>query len=311
MRLEEKYLWYKKYKRFTDFKRVVYKNKQFDEVVEKLNIQKSQFIYIYNKLNYYERLEFRNDYLDHLIKFKEEQVFGKFKELIENQILEVSADIAAALKVSPTTSLLSKKEALKRDVKIVKREIKATKQSIENQKQRAENGKKNMLAFEQRQLPILISKLTNIKNELKEVKMNIAEAKFIEPEFNIEVEEKQEVREAHKIDDLLQSIWLPQAKISVSDFLEVGIEKHIWSKDFEIITKRGSLFGTGKTLLGSLSIALKGFALSDNTDFKVVGKVFCKAFNIEVNEETKEPFKSFSVGNSKIIREFKREFKVK
>jgi len=112
-------------------------------------------------------------------------------------------------------------------------------------------------------------------------------------------------------EELLQSIWLPQARISVSTFLNLGIDKHIWNNSYKIITQKGSMFGTGKTLLGSLAIALKGFTLSQNTDYKETGKVFCKAFHIEINEDTKEPYKSFGNGSANLIRELKREFNIR
>lgn len=111
--------------------------------------------------------------------------------------------------------------------------------------------------------------------------------------------------------NILQSIWLPQSKISVENFLKLGLEKRIWNEQNQIITKRGSLYGSGKTLLGSLSIALRGYAISESMDYKEVGKVFCKAFKENINEKTKEPYKLFSSGNYKIISVFKREFNIK
>ena len=75
--------------------------------------------------------------------------------------------------------------------------------------------------------------------------------------------------------------------------------------------KRNGRFGSGKTLLGSLSIALKGYAISTNTDYKIIGKSFCDAFNMEIKETTANPYKAFSSGNPKIVREFKRAFNIK
>lgn len=113
-----------------------------------------------------------------------------------------------------------------------------------------------------------------------------------------------------KQSEKLKKIWLANPKISVDVFLQKGIEKGIWDENYKIITQRGSLYGTGKTLLGSLSIALKGWAINENIDYKIVGTCFCDAFNIEQKESTKDPYKAFSTGNPKIIKEFKRAYKI-
>lgn len=109
----------------------------------------------------------------------------------------------------------------------------------------------------------------------------------------------------------LNKIWLSEPKISVQNLLTLGIEKGIWNDEYQIITAKGSLYGTGKTMLGSLFIALKGFAVSENIDYKEAGKVFCSFFNVPINEKTKEPYKAFSSGNEKLIRELKRAFNIK
>lgn len=109
----------------------------------------------------------------------------------------------------------------------------------------------------------------------------------------------------------LNKIWLSEPKISIDDLLTLGIEKGIWNDEYQIITAKGSLYGTGKTMLGSLFIALKGFAVGENIDYKEAGKVFCSFFNIPINEKTKEPYKAFSSGNEKLIRELKRAFNIK
>src|SRR5690606_9081667 len=80
----------------------------------------------------------------------------------------------------------------------------------------------------------------------------------------------------------LNKIWLSEPKISVDDLLTSGIEKGIWNDEYQIITAKGSLYGTGKTMLGSLFIALKGFAVSENIDYKEAGKVFCSFFNVPI-----------------------------
>jgi len=109
----------------------------------------------------------------------------------------------------------------------------------------------------------------------------------------------------------LNEIWLSEPKVTIDEFLRLGIEKSIWDNQYSVITAKGSLYGTGKSMLGSLFIALKGYAISENIDFKVAGKAFCNFFNVPINEQTKEPYKAFSSGNEKQIRELKRAFKIK
>ena len=110
---------------------------------------------------------------------------------------------------------------------------------------------------------------------------------------------------------LLKKIWLPEPRISIESVLKSGIEKGIWTEDYTIQVQKGSLYGTGKTLLGSLAIALKGYAIGENTDYKMVGKAFCTFFNIPVKETTQNPYKAFSSRNEKFIREFKRQFSLR
>lgn len=109
----------------------------------------------------------------------------------------------------------------------------------------------------------------------------------------------------------LSKIWLNEPKITVDNFLKLGIEKGIWNEQNNIITAKGKLYGTGKSLLGNLSIALKGYAISENTDYKEVGKAFCNTFNLPINEKTKEKFKAFSSGNEKQIILLKKAFNIK
>ncbi len=108
----------------------------------------------------------------------------------------------------------------------------------------------------------------------------------------------------------LKKIWLATAKISIHDFIDIGVNNHIWDEDYRIISKRGNLYGSGKSLLSSLSIALKNYAIPEIIDYKIVGSAFCKAFNIKNNENTKEKYKAFSSGNPEIIKEFKRLYKI-
>lgn len=108
----------------------------------------------------------------------------------------------------------------------------------------------------------------------------------------------------------LKTIWLPQAKISIDDFAQKGIDKGLWNDKLEIITSKGRLYGTGKAMLGSLFIAFRGWAISSEIDYKEAGKVFCEIFGIEIKETTKEPYKAFSSGSPRLIKQFKRTFNI-
>ena len=101
-----------------------------------------------------------------------------------------------------------------------------------------------------------------------------------------------------------------EEKLSIDEFLQQGEDKGIWNENFKLITKKNSLYGTGKSLLASLSIALKGYCINSQIDYKVIGENLCKVFSIEIKESTKEPYKSFQSGNSNHIRELKRTFRV-
>ena len=131
-----------------------------------------------------------------------------------------------------------------------------------------------------------------------------------EAEIN-RIKELAKVIGQQKTDSSLKSIWMPEAKISFQEFLQAGIDKGIWNEQYQIITKKGGLYSTGKDLLGSLFVALKGFAISENIDYKVAGKAFCEFFHIMIKEHTKEPYKAFSSGNQKIIKELRRAFGIK
>lgn len=111
--------------------------------------------------------------------------------------------------------------------------------------------------------------------------------------------------------EILNSIWMPESNIKIEQFIKKGIDARIWDENFNIITQKGNLYGTGKTLLGSLAIALKGWAINSTTDYKKVGEVLCEVFNQVINENTKEPFHAFSSGNQNIIIQMKRVFNIK
>lgn len=110
----------------------------------------------------------------------------------------------------------------------------------------------------------------------------------------------------------LKSIWLAEPKLTVEHFLQKGIDKGFWNNDLELTLQRNSsTYGTGKTFLGNVFRAFRGWAIPNHLDYKEAGKIFCEVFNIEVKKSTKEPYKLFSSGNDKQIREVKRTFDVK
>lgn len=109
----------------------------------------------------------------------------------------------------------------------------------------------------------------------------------------------------------LSEIWLAEAKITISEVVQKGIENGLWSKNLELISKKNSDYGSGKTLLASLAIALRGNAISSNSDYKFIGKVFCKTFNITIQENIGDPYKAFAVGKPHLIQNFKRLLRLK
>jgi len=123
------------------------------------------------------------------------------------------------------------------------------------------------------------------------------------------IESKEDVVINNRL-SLLIDIWSVSAKLSLSEVLRIGLENKIWDEDYNIITKRNSIYGSGKSLLSSLAVALRHTAYPDSIDYKKIGQAFCEAFNISINENTKEPYKSFTTGNPKYIKQFKRLLKI-
>ena len=110
----------------------------------------------------------------------------------------------------------------------------------------------------------------------------------------------------------LKQIWLPQPKLNVEEFIQKGIDKGFWNDDFKILLQKNtSTYGSGKTFLGNIFIAFKGWAISNDLDYKIAGEVFCDVFNIKIKQSTFEKYKLFCSGNSKQIAELKRSFDIK
>ena len=148
--------------------------------------------------------------------------------------------------------------------------------------------------------------IENYKTFLEERKESIQTTNH-----NVTLDEK--ANQLFKKSLVLQNIWLPDARLKTKEFLQLGIEKGLWNGNMKIIVQKGerSLYGTGKVMLGCIAIAFRGWAISTHTDYKEVGRAFCEAFDIEIKNTTKEPYKSFSTGNEKYIREIKKTFGLK
>lgn len=119
-----------------------------------------------------------------------------------------------------------------------------------------------------------------------------------------------DVIKANKI-ELLKTIWLPNAQITIEDFIQKGIDKGMWNEKFDIIPQRNSMYASGKKMLAAVYVAFKNWAINGVIDYKIVGKVLCEVFNVKIKETTKEPFKSFSSANKKVVDEIKKQFRIK
>lgn len=106
----------------------------------------------------------------------------------------------------------------------------------------------------------------------------------------------------------ISTVWLNEPKISIEKLMKIGVQNKLWDENRNLLTTRDSLYSSNKSMLASLSIALKGNSIGSEINYNMVGESFCKTFNIEINPQTKDPYKSFSTGNPRVIKEFKRLF---
>lgn len=150
-------------------------------------------------------------------------------------------------------------------------------------------------------------RLTSILERFNNLDQFIDDIISIKQPNNIE---KRTKLEQLKNTDLLKKIWLAESKLTIRDFLRKGIDNGIWDENLNLLVKRKSIYGSGKTLLGSLSVALRSYSINSNTDYKVVGNAFCQTFNISIKANTSDPYKSFQTGNGKYIKEIKRAFNI-
>lgn len=107
----------------------------------------------------------------------------------------------------------------------------------------------------------------------------------------------------------LESIWMKNPSMTINEFLEKGQDLRLWDEEFNLIAKRGGIYGSGKTLLANIFIALKGKAIEEGIDHKKVGSVFCDLFKIEIDSNKGKPLKAFEKGNPNQIQELKKRLK--
>lgn len=127
-------------------------------------------------------------------------------------------------------------------------------------------------------------------------------------EIELQTTERSATNDEDKSLQPLKDLWLPNAKISLEEVIKIGIEKGIWDKNRNIITSRASLYGTGKSLLASLSVALKNQCYSDSIHPDFLGSAFCQAFNINIDLKVDRPYKSFGSPNTILIKRLKYAF---
>lgn len=108
----------------------------------------------------------------------------------------------------------------------------------------------------------------------------------------------------------LESIWNLKPKVALDELLTKGYDIGLWNENYLITAQKNSLYGTGKTLLASIYVALRGNSIKQNLDYKEAGKYFCKFFSVEVKANTKEPYKSFQNANPKKVELFRKLFKL-
>lgn len=106
----------------------------------------------------------------------------------------------------------------------------------------------------------------------------------------------------------LEQLWLPNARIDFKAFLSMGVEKGMWDNEYRIVLQRGALYGAGKSFLGALFLVLKGMCLSKSMNHNVAGKAFCDFFDIDIDPNTADPYKSFQSANRSHIKELQRAF---
>jgi hypothetical protein len=126
----------------------------------------------------------------------------------------------------------------------------------------------------------------------------------------LELERKDEAQNIENKFNPLQSIWMKNPTMTINAFLEKGYDIKLWDEEYNLVAKRGAIYGSGKKLLANIYISLKGNSINDNIDHKIIGKFLCDFFKIKNKSNTASPFKMFQSGEEKQIRELKKAFKI-
>lgn len=84
-----------------------YTDHEFDKVLSDLNRNKERFDYVFDKLPSNSKIELKNDYCDRLEILKNRQSKTKFKEIIENLIIEINNDYVAYNQKTEVTEIIN------------------------------------------------------------------------------------------------------------------------------------------------------------------------------------------------------------
>jgi hypothetical protein len=107
-----------------------------------------------------------------------------------------------------------------------------------------------------------------------------------------------------------ESIWQRNPQVSIDDFLQKGFDLGLWDENYNLMSKRGGIYGSGKALLANIYICLKGHSINEEIDHKKIGKVFCNFFNLKIDPIKENQFKQFQKGgNEKQLNELKKRLK--
>ena len=106
----------------------------------------------------------------------------------------------------------------------------------------------------------------------------------------------------------LNSIWINNPKVTIEKVLEKGFGVGIFDDQNKIQSKRNSLYGTGKSLLSAMYIALKGNSIKDNINYEIVGEKLCNFFHVATKPNVNEAYKVFQSAPPAKTKEFKKLF---
>jgi hypothetical protein len=149
--------------------------------------------------------------------------------------------------------------------------------------------------------------LITLYNEKRILKSVLKEFRNSKP-----IKEGQESKESNELKNELESIWVRNPKMSIEAFLQKGFDLGLWDEKHELTAQRktNNVYGSNKTLLANLYLILKENSIKENIDYKKIGEIFCRFFQLDIKPNVKEPFKIFQTGNKKQIMELKKTFKI-